>query len=172
LYVGSKLCEGLVTSGRRIDGTVHAALAVRLPAAEEPDGGSGIGDLHRVYTDLARSIRIGNEAGVKPILLSSSIELPCAWVGKAALGDSVVSATELEVDNVALLSGKLLRVKLETRRAVLASTHEDGDVGGRDERRSESGDESDRRGSGELHGERMKRLRGLIKVDGTKILLQ
>jgi len=45
LDVGSKLCEGLVACGRRVDGTVHAALAVWGAATEEPDGGAGVGDL-------------------------------------------------------------------------------------------------------------------------------
>jgi hypothetical protein len=78
--------------------------------------------------------------------------LPCAWVGEAALGDSVVSTAELKVDDVAPLCCDLLRVKPETSLAVLASTDDDGDVGGRDEGGSESGDDGDRRGSGELHG--------------------
>jgi len=78
--------------------------------------------------------------------------LPCAWVGKAALGDSVVTAAELEVNNVARLRSNLLRVKPETSRTVLTSTNEDGDVGGRDEARSESGNGGDSRGGGELHG--------------------
>jgi len=66
----------------------------------------------------------------------------------------VVSSAELEVDDVALLRSNLLRVKFETRRAVLASTDEDGEVSGRDKGRSECGDGSHSRG-GELHdGER------------------
>ena len=40
----------------------------------------------------------------------------------------------------------------ETSRTVLTSTNEDGDVGGRDEARSESGNGGDSRGGGELHG--------------------
>jgi len=63
----------------------------------------------------------------------------------------VVSATKLEVDYVAILRSHLLRVKLETGRAILASTDKDGDVDGGDEGRSEGGDEGDSGGSGELH---------------------
>jgi len=75
-HVGSKVREGLITSGGRVDGTVHAALAVRGAATEEPDGSIRLSDLQRVHTDLTRSSVEGNEAGAKAVLLGSSIELP------------------------------------------------------------------------------------------------
>jgi len=151
LDVGSKALKGLVTGGRGVDGPVHAALAVRDATTEEPDGGRWVDNLQRVYTDLARGVHEGKEAGVKALLIGGSIELPCTWVGKAALGNSVVTTSELEVDDVSLVRGNLRRIKPETNCAVLASTDEDGDVGGRDEGRRESGN-GEHKGSGELHG--------------------
>jgi len=87
----------------------------------------------------------------------------------------MVTTSELKVDDVSLLRDNLLRIKPKTNCAVLASTDEDSDIGGRDEGRSESGDDSDRRGDRELHArtlnglERMKRLRRLVKSMEPKI---
>jgi len=64
----------------------------------------------------------------------------------------MVSTAELEADDVALCCNDLLRVKFETSLAVLAGTNKDDDVSGIDEGGSESCDDGDRRGSGELHG--------------------
>jgi len=174
LHVGSKLLEGLVPSGRGVDGTVHAALAVRGAATEEPDGGVGLGDLQRVHTNLARGSVEGYEARIEPILLGGGIKLPCARVGEATLGDGMVTTAELEVDDVTLLCSNLLRVEFETGCTILGSTNKDSDVGGRDKGRGDGGDGGDN-SSGELHGaeremnlERMKRIRRPINVDGTK----
>jgi hypothetical protein len=152
LHVGSKLLEGPITSGGRVYGTVHAALAVWWAATEEPNGGFGLGDLQRVHTNLACTGVVGNEARVEPILLGGSIELPCAWVEEAALSDGMVTTGEHEVDDISSLGSNLLRFKFETGCTILASTDKDGDVGGRDEGRGEGGDGGDDRGSGKLHG--------------------
>jgi len=55
----------------------------------------------------------------------------------------MVSIAELEADDVTLCCNDLLRVKFETRLAVLAGTDKDGVVDGRDEGGSESCDDGD-----------------------------
>ena len=49
---------------------------MRGATAEEPDGGIGIGNLYREYTDLGGSCVEGNEARVKPGPIGGGVELP------------------------------------------------------------------------------------------------
>jgi hypothetical protein len=77
LMAPNMLEEALVRTGRvRIEDHRLPALAVRGATAEEPDGSIGVGNLQRVYTDLARSRIVGKETRVKPVLVGGGIQLP------------------------------------------------------------------------------------------------
>jgi len=94
---GGEGSKGLGASGGWVDGTVHAALAMRLPGAEEPDGVCGLGHLEGEDADLARGSVVRHEWRSEAILVGDGVELLGARGSKGALGDGVVTSVELEV---------------------------------------------------------------------------
>lgn len=109
---------------------------MRLPCAEEPDGAGCLGHLESEDTDLTASSVVGHEWRSEAILLCDGVELLGAGVGKGALGNGVVTTSELKVDEIANCSGDNLRVEDESSSTGLVCTDGDSDVGG------ESGDDS------------------------------
>lgn len=122
---------------------------MRLASAEEPDGAGGLGDLEGEDTDLTARGIVGHERRGEAILLSDCVELLSAWVGKRALGHSVVTTSEFKVDKVTNIGLDDLWVEDECGCTRGVGTHDNGDIlrkgGGNG---SESGDEGGR----ELHG--------------------
>lgn len=123
-------------------------MAVRLPSAEEPDWGCGLGNLKGEDTNLTAGGIIRHERRGEAVLLCDSVELLCAWVGKGALGNGMVATTELEIDHITDGGGDYLRVKDESSGTVGFGTDSDGDISGESgNNTSENGDSS----SSELH---------------------
>lgn len=145
---GSESSESLVTSGGWVDGTEHAQFAVAGMGAEVPDGSGGLGYFEGEDTNLSSSGIERHEWRGKAILLGNGVELLSAGVCEGALGNGVVTSSELEIDKVANVSSDDLGVKNRSRCAILTHSDEYGDVSGESRGSSDEGSKSS---SGELH---------------------
>jgi len=123
-------------------------VAVRFPGAEEPDGVCGLSYFEGENANLTGGSIERHEWGTETILLSDSVKLLGARVGKGALGNSVVATVELKVDYITNVGGNYLWVKDQCGGTICIGTNNYGDIctEGREDT-SKRGDD----GSGELH---------------------
>lgn len=145
---GSEGSEGLVASGGGVDGTEHAQFAVAGMGAEEPDRSGGLGYFKGEDTNLSGGGIERHKWRGEAILLGNGVELLSARVGEGALGNGMVTSSELVIDKVANVSGDDLGIEDRSHCAVLTHSDEYGDVSG--ESRDSSGQGS-KSSSGELH---------------------
>jgi len=121
--------------------------AVSCSGAEEPDGRGRLGDLESINTDCARLVVEWDEWRCETRLICSRVKLLSAWLSKRRLSHGVVSASELELDEITNVGGDLIGTENSSRRSIFSSTNDDGDIC------SESRDDGSqaRESSGELH---------------------
>jgi len=122
---------------------------MRLSGAEEPDGVGGLGHFEGEDTNLSSGGIERHEWRAEAVCLGNGVELLGARVGEGALGNGMVTTSELEIDKIANGSGDDLRVENQSRSAVLTRSDGDGDVSS--ESRGHGGGEDSKGSSGELH---------------------